>query len=46
MAERLYSGRGLGVRAIQFLAVGLVIAAVLILALEQRLSNETQGFVT
>ena len=39
--ERLWSGRGIGARAIQFLAVGLVIPSILILALEEKLATET-----
>lgn len=39
--ERLYSGRGFGARVIQFLAVGLVIPSILILALEEKLATET-----
>lgn len=41
MIERLVSGRGIGVRAIQVFAIGLVVPLVLILALESKLSNET-----
>ncbi|MGH8711350.1 MAG: hypothetical protein ACREVA_08550 [Burkholderiales bacterium] len=39
--EHLWSGRSFGARAIQFLAVGLIIPSILILALEEKLATET-----
>ena len=39
--ERLWSGRGMGGGAIQFLVAGLVIPSILILALEEKIATET-----
>ena len=43
--ERLISGRGLGARVIQFLAVGLIVPIILILALEEKLAPETTATI-
>lgn len=39
--ERVKKNKGIGVRVIQFLAVGFLIPAVVILALEARLSTDS-----
>ncbi len=41
ITQRLVSGMGLGARAIQFLAVGLLFPILLILALEKAIASET-----
>jgi hypothetical protein len=43
--ERIISKRGLGARIIQFMAVGLIVPVILILALEGKLATETTATI-
>lgn len=43
--ERLVSGRGMGARVIQFLAVGLIVPTILVLALEEKLDKATTATI-
>lgn len=43
--QRIVSGKGIGARVIQLLAVGLIIPTILILALEDKLASETTATI-